>query len=113
MYPVIAVSEPSGSVLGSDGGEGFRDSGMEALLSSGFGRAQRLSDFGPGFLNGIEVGRVGQQVEQLVSGCFDPLPYAARYGRFSAIPLSGALQWWAVQGSNLRPPACKAGALAN
>ena len=22
-------------------------------------------------------------------------------------------KWWAVQGSNLRPPACKAGALTN
>ena len=24
-----------------------------------------------------------------------------------------AYKWWAVQGSNLRPPACKAGALTN
>ena len=27
--------------------------------------------------------------------------------------LCAAHEWWAVQGSNLRPPACKAGALTN
>jgi hypothetical protein len=26
---------------------------------------------------------------------------------------SGQIKWWAVQDSNLRPPACKAGALTN
>ena len=33
------------------------------------------------------------------------LNYVPAVGNFS--------EWWAVQGSNLRPPACKAGALTN
>jgi hypothetical protein len=37
-----------------------------------------------------------------------------RSNQLNYVPAEGLLLgWWAVQGSNLRPPACKAGALTN
>ena len=37
-----------------------------------------------------------------------------RSNQLNYVPAVGnAHRWWAVQGSNLRPPACKAGALTN
>src|ERR1700676_383426 len=37
-----------------------------------------------------------------------------RSNQLNYVPAEGdARGWWAVQGSNLRPPACKAGALTN
>ena len=68
--------EPGLRVLRSDVREKLCNCLFEGLGRSGFGGAEELFELGPGFLDGIEVRRVGRQVEHFRSGRLDPLPNA-------------------------------------
>ena len=52
---------------------------LKPVQGSRFGLAEMLFDLGPSWLNRIEVGRVGRQVEQRCPGRFDPLPHAVHF----------------------------------
>jgi hypothetical protein len=57
-------------------GKEFCDGLLERVRGSGFGGAQQLLELCPGFLDGVEVGRVGWEREQFCSGGCDSLAYA-------------------------------------
>lgn len=58
---------------------------IERLGGPGLGCAQELFELGPCFFDGIEVGRVWRQVEQLSSGSRDPLPNASHFVRAEVV----------------------------
>lgn len=57
------MSEPCLSIVGSDEREGFGDGLVEVLFASGPSGAEALFDLCPGFFDGIEIGRIGRQIE--------------------------------------------------
>ena len=70
-------------VVGSDKSEGFGDGLVEVLLASGPNRAQVLFDLGPGLFDGIEVGRIGRQIEHFRSPSLDPFALCAKMSETS------------------------------
>src|ERR1017187_7798625 len=73
LYPIATVAEPSCCVGCSNGFEGIGDGLIECFFGSCLGVAQELLEFGPGLLDGVQVWRVGRQIEQLRTAGFDPL----------------------------------------
>src|SRR3954466_15159520 len=59
-----AVGEPTGGVAGSDGGEGVPGRGAQVVVGPGPSAPQSVLDLGEGFLDGIEVGRVGREPQE-------------------------------------------------
>ena len=70
------MGEPCGGVLRGDCGQGLGDSGLQRFQTSGLGRAQEMFDLGPGLLDGIEVRRVGRQLQQTSSRACHELAHA-------------------------------------
>src|SRR5215467_3738213 len=64
-YPIATVTEPAGSILRSDGFEAFGDGLLQSFSGAGLSGAQELFELGPGVFDGVEVRRVGRQIEQL------------------------------------------------
>ena len=62
-------------VVWGNGLERLCDGLIESFGGAGFGRAQEWFEFGPGLLGGIEVGRIGRQVEPL---CAESLAIVGR-----------------------------------
>jgi hypothetical protein len=60
---VAAVTEPCGSVVSGNGFEVIGDGLIKCLLGSCLCLAQELLESGPGLLDGIQVRRVGWQIE--------------------------------------------------
>ena len=56
--------------------KGLSDGMVESFFRSCLGRAKQLFELGPGFFDGVQVGRVRRQVKQLRTCGFDTLPYA-------------------------------------
>src|SRR5205823_11497781 len=75
LYPVTAVSEKALSVGWQNGGHGFASGLVQSFHHLSFQGAQLLLDFGPARFNGVQIGRIGRQVEQLGSGGFDDLTH--------------------------------------
>src|ERR1700679_1654271 len=78
-------SEPCLSVLRPDVWKMVCDGLFEGLCRSGFGCAEQLFELGPGFLDGIEIGRVGWQIEQFGSGSFDAFAHAGHFVRAEVV----------------------------
>src|ERR1017187_6719867 len=81
LYPIATVAEPSCCVGCSNGFEGIGDGLIECFFGSCLGVAQELLEFGPGLLDGVQVWRVGRQIEQLRTAGFDPLAYPSPFVR--------------------------------
>src|ERR1035441_192395 len=81
LYPIATVAEPSCCVGCSNGFEGIGDGLIECFFGSCLGVAQELLEFGPGLLDGVQVRRVGRQIEQLRTAGFDPLAYPSHFVR--------------------------------
>jgi len=64
------MAKPCLGVVCGDGPERFSDGLVESFGGAGFGLAQVLFELGPRLLDGIEVGRVGWQVNQLRTAGF-------------------------------------------
>jgi hypothetical protein len=64
------VAEERLRVLRSDGSDGLRDRRFQLIENAGLHSSQELFQLGPGLLDGIEVGRVGRQVQQLRAAAF-------------------------------------------
>jgi hypothetical protein len=71
--------------MGSDCGESLGDGNFEGFQQAGFGSAQQFFHLGPSLLDGIEVGRVGRQVEQLRAAGFNQGMYAGDFMRGLAV----------------------------
>jgi hypothetical protein len=70
---VVRRSEPCCGVAGCDCFECVCDGLLELFGGSGFCHSEVLFELGPGFLDGVEIGRVGRQVEHFGAGRLDPL----------------------------------------
>jgi hypothetical protein len=73
--PVSAVLEPCFGILGSDCFEGVGDGLIESIRTPGFGCTQELLELGPGLLDGIQIRRVGRQIEKLCVAGLNQLAY--------------------------------------
>ena len=78
-------SEPGLGVLWADAGEEFCDGLVKRLCCSCFGVSQELFEFGPGLLDGIEVGRVRGQIEYFRADGLDPLANASNLMRAQVV----------------------------
>ena len=85
VYIVSAVAEPGLSVTGGDGGNGVGDGLLEGIDRSSFGGAKRLFELGPALLDGIEIRRVGRQVEQFGTRGFNQLPHPENFVRTQVV----------------------------
>jgi hypothetical protein len=54
---------------------------VQGFHQSSFSRTQQLVDLRPGLLDGIEVGRVGRQLEQLRAASLDQLSHSGHHVR--------------------------------
>ena len=63
------MAEIVGGVLRCEGGESLAKSLLEGNYGTGFERAELLLHLGPALLDGIEVGRVGRQVQREAPVC--------------------------------------------
>jgi hypothetical protein len=70
-YTVTAVAEARVRVLGSDGVDGPGDGRLKLIERAGLDSSQELFQLGPGLLDGIEIGRLGWQVQQLCTAAFN------------------------------------------
>jgi len=75
------MTEPSSGVVSGNGLEGVNDGLIQSFRSPSFTGAQELFELEPSFFNGIEVGRVGRQIEQFGATGFDSLLDAANFVR--------------------------------
>ena len=64
---------------------------FQHLQGPGFGAAQQLLDFRPGRFDGIEVRRIGREIEQLGAHALNSLPYSVDFVRGQVVqePRSG------------------------
>src|SRR5271165_3134560 len=76
LYPVAAVAKPSGGVVCGNGGDGLSGGLLQGFHQPGLGRTQQLFDLRPSLLDGIEVRRVGRQIEQLRPASLDQLSHS-------------------------------------
>src|SRR5215208_6165017 len=63
-WRVVAVGEPGGRVGRGDGGEGAPGRGAEVVVGACLSTPKGLLDLGEGFLDRIEVGRVGRERQE-------------------------------------------------
>src|ERR1035437_155502 len=75
LYPISAVSEPGGGIVCGNGFKCFGDGLIQSFLAASFGGTEELFELRPGLLDGVQVGRVGRQIEQLRTAGFDPFAY--------------------------------------
>src|SRR3954471_13328271 len=61
---IAAVGEPAGGVGGRDGLEGLPGGGAEVVVGPSPSAPESVLDLGEGFLDRIEVGRVGREREE-------------------------------------------------
>jgi Reverse transcriptase (RNA-dependent DNA polymerase) len=65
LYSIARVTEPGSSIVGGNGLESCGDGLLQSFSGAGLGRPQELFKLGPGLLDGVEVGRVGWQIEKV------------------------------------------------
>src|SRR5215471_13248295 len=65
VWWVAAVGEPAGDIGLGDGGKGGPGGGPEVVVGAGLGTAEAVFDLGEGFLDWVEVGRVGRQRQEV------------------------------------------------
>jgi len=73
---VKAKPKPCLSVGWGDFGECDGDGLIEGVDGPGLGFTEDLLEFGPGLFDGIQIGRIGRQVEQLCLTGLDALTYS-------------------------------------
>ena len=69
------MAELSACVVGGDGFQCFGYRLIQRFSGSSLGRTQELLELGPGFLDGIQVRRIGRQLKQQCACLFDQFPY--------------------------------------
>ncbi len=71
---VAAVLEETSRILGADCRECPTQRLYQSIAGAGFGFAQEPLDFREGFFDGVEIGRVGWQVQKFATSGLDQLP---------------------------------------
>jgi len=70
------MAKPSLRIFASDLWEQIGDGLIENILCSCFGGAEQQFQFGPSLFDGVQVWRIGRQVEQFRTCLLDPLAHA-------------------------------------
>ena len=83
--------EETTSVLSRDQGDPGANGLNQSFPSSSFGLAHKTFDLAESLLYGIEVRRIGRQVEQLATSPLDELPNSLSFVSFKGLSISGPI----------------------